>query len=77
MHGCFASAKWFPELQSLVSNLPTIRNGKLVGAVKHVLVNNPARGLTARLKNARSSRIREETERLAQRAFNTGILQNK
>ncbi|MCI6925866.1 MAG: hypothetical protein MR761_01960 [Butyricicoccus porcorum] len=43
-----------------------MQDGKLVGAITYVLVNNPARGLTARLKNARSSRIREETERLAQ-----------
>jgi stage IV sporulation protein B len=31
-------------LTTLVSGSPIIQNGKLVGAVTHVLINDPARG---------------------------------
>lgn len=31
-------------MTSLMSGSPIIQNGKLIGAVTHVLVNNPAKG---------------------------------
>ena len=34
----------FPYLTSLLSGSPIIQNGKLVGAVTHVLINDPTTG---------------------------------
>lgn len=36
--------KCCPILTSLVSGSPILQNGRLVGAVTHVLVNDPTRG---------------------------------
>ena len=33
-----------PYLTTLVSGSPVIRNGKLVGAVTHVMINDPTAG---------------------------------
>ncbi len=41
---------WF-ILDTLMSGSPIIQNGKLVGAVTHVLINNPASGYGIFLEN--------------------------
>jgi stage IV sporulation protein B len=38
-------------LTTLVSGSPIIQNGKLVGAVTHVLINDPTRGYGIFLEN--------------------------
>ena len=40
-----------PYLNTLVSGSPIIQNGKLVGAVTHVLINDPARGYGIFIEN--------------------------
>ena len=40
-----------PILTSLVSGSPILQNGKLVGAVTHVLVNDAARGYGIFIEN--------------------------
>ena len=40
-----------PLLTTLVSGSPIIQNGKLVGAVTHVLVNDPTRGYGIFIEN--------------------------
>ena len=40
-----------PVLTSLVSGSPIIQNGKLVGAVTHVFVNDPKRGYGIFIEN--------------------------
>jgi len=40
-----------PILTSLVSGSPVIQNRKLVGAVTHVLVNEPAKGYGIFIEN--------------------------
>ena len=40
-----------PILTSNVSGSPIIQNGKLVGAVTHVLVNDPTRGYGIFIEN--------------------------
>lgn len=40
-----------PLLTSLVSGSPIIQNGKLVGAVTHVFVNDPTRGYGIFIEN--------------------------
>ena len=40
-----------PYLNTLVSGSPVIQDGKLVGAVTHVLVNDPARGYGIFIEN--------------------------
>ena len=34
-------------MTTLVSGAPIIQNGKIIGAVTHVLINDPARGMRA------------------------------
>ncbi len=40
-----------PALDTLVSGSPIIQNGKLVGAVTHVLVNDPTTGYGIFIEN--------------------------
>lgn len=40
-----------PILTSLVSGSPILQNGRLVGAVTHVLVNDPTRGYAILAEN--------------------------
>ena len=40
-----------PYLNTLVSGSPSIQNGKLVGAVTHVFVNDPTRGYGIFIEN--------------------------
>lgn len=40
-----------PLLDTLVSGSPIIQDGKLVGAVTHVLVNDPTRGYGILIEN--------------------------
>ena len=40
-----------PLLTTLVSGSPIIQNGKLIGAVTHVLVNDPTRGYGIFIEN--------------------------
>ena len=40
-----------PLLTSLVSGSPILQNGKLVGAVTHVFVNDPTRGYGIFIEN--------------------------
>ena len=40
-----------PYLTTLLSGSPIIQNGKLVGAVTHVLINDPARGYGIFIEN--------------------------
>ena len=40
-----------PYLTTLVSGSPIIQNGKLVGAVTHVLINDPTTGYGIFLEN--------------------------
>ena len=40
-----------PLLTSLVSGSPVLQNGKIVGAVTHVLVNDPTRGYGVFIEN--------------------------
>jgi len=40
-----------PILTSLVSGSPIIQNGKIVGAVTHVFVNDPTRGYGIFIEN--------------------------
>ncbi len=40
-----------PYLNTLLSGSPIIQGGKLVGAVTHVLINDPARGYGIFLEN--------------------------
>lgn len=40
----FGTEKCCPLLTSLLSGSPIVQNGKLVGAVTHVLVDDPTRG---------------------------------
>ena len=51
VHGCFAPKNCCPYCQSLVSGSPIIQDGKLVGAVTHVLVNDPTRGYGIFIEN--------------------------
>lgn len=42
---CFYDAKiCWSYIETLVSGRPIIQNGKLIGPVTHVLVNNPKKG---------------------------------
>ena len=41
----------YPYLTTLVSGSPVIRNGKLVGAVTHVLVGDPTTGYGIYIEN--------------------------
>ncbi len=43
--------KCCPLLTTLVSGSPIIQNGKLVGAVTHVLVNDPTKGYAIFIEN--------------------------
>ena len=43
--------KCCPLLTSLVSGSPIVQNGKLVGAVTHVFVNDPTRGYGIFIEN--------------------------
>jgi len=40
-----------PYLNTLVSSSPIIQNGKLVGAVTHVLINDPTTGYGIFIEN--------------------------
>ena len=40
-----------PLLTSLLSGSPVVQNGKLVGAVTHVFVNDPTRGYGIFIEN--------------------------
>ncbi len=40
-----------PILTSLVSGSPILQNGKLIGAVTHVFVNDPTRGYGIFIEN--------------------------
>ena len=40
-----------PVLTTLVSGSPIVQNGKLIGAVTHVLVNNPQKGYGIFIEN--------------------------
>lgn len=40
----FTPKKFFPLLDTTVSGSPILQNGKLVGAVTHVLISDPTRG---------------------------------
>ena len=40
-----------PVLTTLVSGSPIIQNGKLVGAVTHVFINDPTRGYGIFIEN--------------------------
>ena len=44
VHGCFLPKKCWSILDTIVSGSPILQNGKIVGAVTHVLVNDPTRG---------------------------------
>ena len=44
-----------PYLNTLVSGSPIIQNGKLVGAVTHVLVNDPTTGYGIFIENMLSA----------------------
>ena len=41
----------WPYIDTLVSGSPLIQNGKLIGAVTHVLVNDPTRGYGIFIEN--------------------------
>ena len=41
----------YPYLNTLVSGSPIIQNGKLVGAVTHVLINDPTTGYGIFIEN--------------------------
>ena len=41
----------YPILDTLVSGSPIIQDGRLVGAVTHVLVNDPTRGYGIFIEN--------------------------
>ena len=41
----------YPYLTTLVSGSPVIQNGKLVGAVTHVLINDPTTGYGIFIEN--------------------------
>ena len=43
--------KCCPILISLVSGSPILQNGKLIGAVTHVLVNDPTKGYGIFIEN--------------------------
>lgn len=43
--------KFCPILDTLVSGSPIIQDGKLVGAVTHVLVNDPTMGYGIQVEN--------------------------
>ncbi len=43
--------KFYPILDTLVSGSPIIQDGKLVGAVTHVLVNDPTTGYGIFIEN--------------------------
>lgn len=43
--------KCCPPLTSLLSGSPIVQNGKLVGAVTHVFVNDPTRGYGIFIEN--------------------------
>lgn len=45
------SKKCCPYIDTLVSGSPILQNGKLVGAVTHVLVNNPTTGYGIFIEN--------------------------
>ena len=47
----FFVKKCCPFLTTLVSGSPIIQNGKLVGAVTHVLINDPTMGYGIFLEN--------------------------
>ena len=49
--GIVAFKKCCPLLTTVVSGSPIIQNGKLVGAVTHVLVNDPTRGYGIFIEN--------------------------
>ena len=40
-----------PLLTTVVSGSPIVQNGKLVGAITHVLVNDPTRGYGILIEN--------------------------
>ena len=44
-----------PYLNTLVSGSPIIQNGKLVGAVTHVLINDPTTGYGIFIENMLNS----------------------
>ena len=45
------SQKRCPLLDTSVSGSPILQNGKLIGAVTHVLVNNPTEGYGISIEN--------------------------
>ena len=47
----FQEKNYYPILTSLVSGSPIIQNGKIVGAVTHVFVNDPTRGYGIFIEN--------------------------
>ena len=47
----FLLKKCCPLLTTVVSGSPILQNGKLVGAVTHVLVNDPTRGYGIFIEN--------------------------
>ena len=47
----FSVKKCCPLLTTLVSGSPIIQNGKLVGAVTHVLINDPTTGYGIFIEN--------------------------
>lgn len=47
----FINKIYCPILTSLLSGSPVIQNGKLVGAVTHVFVNDPTRGYGIFIEN--------------------------
>ena len=47
----FSVKKCCPLLTTLLSDSPIIQNGKLVGAVTHVLINDPATGYGIFIEN--------------------------
>ena len=44
IQGTVLYLKCWSQLDTLVSGSPVIPNGKLIGAITHVLVNDPTRG---------------------------------
>ncbi len=52
--------KCCPILHSLVSGSPILQNGRLVGAVTHVLVNDPTRGYGILAENMLKQAVGEQ-----------------
>ena len=51
----FWEDKCWPYIDTLVSGSPIIQNGKLIGAVTHVLVDDPTKGYGIFIENMLSA----------------------